>query len=119
MSDFKLSDLRDALEKKYGTFRFWLDDDTCVEMQNILRISDENRERLVELQKAQGDEDGDSTNVAKARAVIEEMFSLVIKDPKQYKALIKEADGDLAFLVELFKEYTGETQAGEADGSQD
>lgn len=116
MAKFTLDDIREAAEKKYGSFDIDLGDGE-VSLLNPMRMNKEKRRelmalqgRLSELSKA---DESDLEDVDE-ESLIGDILTLVCSSPAQAKKLLKALDGDMAMKIEVFNMYGEFTQAGEA-----
>ena len=113
MAKFTLDSIRDAAEKKYGSYDIELADGTEVRLLNPLRLERDKRKALMSIQDAL-DEDSE----AEQEDVLKDAIELVAHDKKAAKALLAEVGDDLAILAEIFSGYTSESQVGEASASE-
>lgn len=105
----KLSDAQAAADKKYAPLGVELDDRTVV-LRTPFRLSKQERTALQEATKAEDQEDPMDT--------IENAFRIVIADKKDADALIKAIGGDLGVALEIFNNFSKESQLGEASSSE-
>ena len=110
MANFSLDDIRAAAEKKYGATVIDLDDGASITLLNPLRVSKENREELLALEKEEDLDVEDSTKRA---------LELMVKSPGDYKRLITNFGDDLGMLATIMETHTASSQVGEASASQD
>lgn len=115
---FTLDDIREAAEKKYGSFDIELGDGE-VSLLNPLRLPKAKRDALIALQDQLDSAGEDDESKVDEEALLDDMIGLVAATPGQAKALLKALNGDLAMKVTIFNEYGQSTQAGEASASQD
>jgi hypothetical protein len=109
MANFSLDDIRAAAEKKYGATVIDLGGET-ITLLNPLRVSKENREELLALEREDDLDVEDSTKRA---------LELMVKSPGDYKRLISHFGGDLGMLATIMETHTASAQVGEASASQD
>jgi hypothetical protein len=109
MASYTLDDIRAAAEAKYGATEIETSNGPC-RLINALRLPKKKREELTAIQERidNGEDHAD---------VLEHALKLVAENPTQARNLLKDIDGDLAVLVEVFNAYTEGTQAGEASAS--
>lgn len=108
-----LSTIRDAADKKYGSYDIVLDDpENPVRLLNPLRLSDEARAELkavqAKLSASSEDEDADQA------ALFQEALLVVAASKAEGQALVDAVGRDLAVLAEIFAGYGDNTQVGEA-----
>lgn len=117
MAKFTLDDIREAAEKKYGSYDIEIAEGEEVSLLNPMRMSKAKRAELGALQKrlsALGESEEDALEGVDEESVIDEMLTLVAASPVQAKKLLKALNGDLAMKVTIFNQYGEQTQAGEA-----
>ncbi len=107
MTAFTLDDIRAAADAKYGSTDIDLGD-RVVRLLNPLRLSQQDRAKLREVQHQLGAEDADQ------EALLTHALTLVAETPAAAKRLLTALGGDLGLLVEVFGRYAEGTQAGEA-----
>lgn len=108
-----LDSIREAVEKKYTSYDIELPSGKVVKLQNAIRISKENRQKLVDLQtelKAEG---------ADQLALLSDCIRAVANSPALANELLKVIGDDLAMLAEIFGQYGTATQVGEASASHE
>lgn len=111
MSAVTLDSIRAAVEKKYASFDIELSDGSIVRLQNAIRVSKENRQKLVNLQAELKKEDVDQV------ALLADCIRAVADTKAGAEALLKQVGNDLALLAEIFAQYGEATQVGEASAS--
>lgn len=119
---FTLDMIRDAAEKKYGSFEVEIAEGEIVQLLNPMRMSKAKRVELHKLQArmdALGKADEADLEGVDEEAVIEEMLTCVCESAPKAKKLLKALGDDLAMKIALFNEYGSHTSAGEASASQD
>lgn len=111
MANFTLDDIRAAAEAKYGSTDIETSKGTT-KLVNPLRLSKTKRNKLTSIQERidAGDDQAE---------VLEDALRLVSATKAQADALLKDIDGDLAVLVEVFNAYNESAQVGEASASDD
>lgn len=109
---FTLDDIRAAAEKKYGATEIDLGT-RVVSLVNALRLPKGRRDELLKLQDRLQEEGADQEELVK------EAILLVAATEGEGKALLKAVGDDLAVLMEIFQNYAGETELGEASASDD
>lgn len=113
MATFTLDAIRAAAEAKYGSTDIeYAPGKVCV-LQNPLRLSKTNRDALLGIQKELEADDADQFEV------LSKAIRLVAKTEAQGNGLLKAIGDDLAVLAQVFQDYSGGTQVGEASGSED
>ena len=112
MAKFTLDNIRKAAQAKYGSTEITLDDEFVVELQNPLRLPKSKRAELAGLQARLDAGDLDQEDV------LATTVHLVAKSEAAATRLLDEVGDDLTVLVEIFKEYSEGTQAGEASASE-
>lgn len=113
---FTTDDIREAADAEYGSTDIELKNGEVVSLLNPLRLDKAKRKRLMSIQdelSEEGEEDVDQEEF------LTDAIRLVADSRRKADALIEEADGDLAFLAQVFKFYTEGAQVGEASASQD
>ena len=110
MASYTLDDIRDAAEAKYGSTDIDLGAGGTLRLVNVLRLPQEKRDRLQELQARAGEE-GESGDPGDG---LVEILRLVAEDEKRLDLLLEEVGDDLGVLATLVDTYVGATQAGEA-----
>ena len=108
MANFSLDDIRAAAEKKFGSLDVSLSDGRSVRLVNALQLPKEKRERLFALQAELGEDNADQ------EALLCDSLRVVATDGEAVEQLIREVDGNLALLIEIFSSYNKDTEAGEA-----
>lgn len=111
----KLSQIKQAAEKKYSPYRVELEDGREVLLRIPLRLSKEERSAITRAFEV--DEETDSKR--DIMDIYEEVFRVVIESEKDADALIEALEGDLAFYQELFSDFSESMQLGEASSSKD
>lgn len=106
----KLSDIQAAADKEYAPVELDLSDRT-IELRTPLRLSKAERKKLSAALSAEDAEDPIDT--------LEEAFRILASNKADGNQLIKELNGDLVVAIRLFKDYTEESQLGEALSSDD
>lgn len=114
MAKFTTDQIREAADREYGSTDIDLKSGDTVSLLNPLRLPKEKRKKLMSIQ----DELSDEEDVDQEEFLID-AIRLVADSRRKADALIEEADGDLAFLAQVFKFYTEGAQVGEASASQD
>lgn len=109
---YTLDSIREAAEKKYGSFDIDLGNGEIVKLLNPLRISKENRKKLNGLQDRL-DEESDNQE-----ELLAESLRLVAENRSAVDGLLAIIGDDLTILAEIFEQYTAATQTGEASASQ-
>jgi hypothetical protein len=112
MPQLTLDDIRAAAEAKYGSTDIAVDGRT-VRLLNPLRLPKKRRDALMAVQEKLNADGADQ------EALLAEALSTVAESPGAAKALLTAIGGDLAVLVELFRQYSEGTQVGEASASRD
>lgn len=107
-----LDSIRKAADAKYGSYDIVLSDETTTKLLNPLRLSEEKR---AELKQIQGElsasvEEEDSDQIA----LFQKALMCVAETNGQGERLVAEVGRDLALLAEIFNGYSEGTQAGEA-----
>lgn len=132
----KLSDLQDSVEKKNPSLSIEIDDETTVVLRPLLRCSKQDRDEAVELikliipeddEESEGeepdkdskDEDYDPEEVEKQEKALRELIYRVAYPKAAGEKLLESIGDDIALLMEVFTEYMGETDLGEASNSSD
>lgn len=110
--NFSLDDIRAAADKKYAS-TFIEVGDTEIELVNILRLPKEKRDELFSIQKESDEGEDNDVEAALTRSLY-----LVAKEEGGAKLLLDAIGGDLAVLSQVFETYSGETELGEASGSE-
>lgn len=114
MASYTLDSIRDAAEAQYGSTDITLGDDV-VRLLNPLRLPQDDRSKLVGLQKelngAAEDEDLDQVEL------IQRAIRLVAENDAKATLLIDAIGDDLAVLAQVFETYGKATQVGEASAS--
>lgn len=105
----KLSDIKAAADKEYAPVEVELEDRTIV-LRTPIRLSKDERKKLTAALSAEDAEDPIDT--------LEDAFRVIAANKSDADALIKAIDGDLAVAIQLFKDFTEETQLGEASSSE-
>lgn len=108
-----LDSIRQAVEAKYRSYDISLPDGAVVKLQNAIRISKENRQKLVDLQTALKAEGADQI------ALLSDCIRAVADSKRGADALLKMVGDDLAVLAEIFSQYGEATQVGEASASRE
>lgn len=109
-----LDSIRDAAEKKFGSYDIELGEGREVKLLNPLRLTKENRKKLMSFQ----DEANDKDNDVDQEDVIEDMLRLIAESEKAADLLIEAVDGDLAVMMQIFDDYGKNTSLGEASASE-
>ena len=109
-----LDSIREAAEKKFGSYDIELGEGSEVKLLNPLRLSKENRKKLMSYQDEANSENSDVDQ----EDVIEDMLRLIAESPKAADLLIKALDGDLAVQMQIFDDYAKATSLGEASASE-
>lgn len=120
MTDITLEDIKAAADKKYASLKIGLGEHT-IELRNALRLSEDERDRVSELQDELSGED-DEGNKIEGRSqtpVLEDMLRTLCATEGQGNKLVDALGGDLTLLAETFESYKEKTQLGEASPSQD
>lgn len=106
-----LDAIRAAADAKYGSYDIVLSDPTNpVRLLNPLRLSEQNRAALLDLQKSMKDEDDDRDQ----SVIFAEMIRIVAETPGQADALLAAVGSDLGVLATIVTNYSEGTQVGEA-----
>lgn len=113
MAKFTLDDIREAAEKKYGSFDIELPDGETVSLLNPMRMDKAKRKELGALQERLNAL-SESEESVDEESVVEEMLTLVAASPAQAKRLLKALGDDMAMKITVFNQYGESTQAGEA-----
>lgn len=108
-----LDDIRSSIEAKYASFTLELGDGKTYVARNPLRLPKAKRDALVGLKEALAEDGADQYEII-AQTLVD-----VAESAAGAKALLKEIDGDFAFLMGVFEAYMETTQAGEASASDD
>ena len=111
MATFNLDDIRKAADAKYVSVEITFGNDDRVRLVNALRLPQERRDGLTELQEKM---DKASREGGDQVALLEGGIRLVADNEDAVERLLVAVGGDLAVLAALFEKYATETQAGEA-----
>lgn len=109
---FTLDDIRTAAEKNYGSLIIELGDGHKVELRNVMRLSDAERDEFMALSDR---EDDDDVNVREALA---SMLRIVAATEGQANKLEEAFGEDLTLYAQTVELYKDATQAGEASPSE-
>ena len=114
MATYSLDQLRADVEKAYAGITIEVGDDK-IALPNILRLSDSDRNKIVDhLEKlGEASEENDFTAIAKHSTAV-----LKIAAGKRGADLVKLLGDDVALTLSVLRKWTEQTQAGEADSSQ-
>lgn len=121
---FSLDSMREELENQYKPVRIALSDGDEVVLQNILRMPEKARtkvlDKLDEMSAAEEKEDAEGVSQAQAMNTMSrmtfEVLALVAADGKGAK-LVKELQDDILLAMELVRRWQESTQPGEAQDS--
>lgn len=102
---FTLDDIRAAADAKYAPVV--IED---VELRNVLRLGQKDREKVSNLQDSLGDAESESEMISS----IKEILTIVASSKTKASALLDEVGDDLAILVTLFETYSKGSQLGES-----
>ena len=108
-----LDSIREAAEKKYGSYDIELGGGNVVRLLNPLRLSESARKRLAALEEQEGGDDTDS--VAER---LHETVRIIAESPEQAAKLIEAVNGDLGVLATIIEQYGDAAEVGEASPSQ-
>ena len=108
-----LDSIREAAEKKYGSYDIDLGEDGVVRLLNPLRLSEGARNRLAALEEQE--DEGDTDNVAER---LQETVRIIAESPEQAAKLIEAVNGDLGVLATIIEQYGDAAEVGEASPSQ-
>ncbi|MEO3851757.1 phage tail assembly protein [Streptomyces sp. B8F3] len=108
MSRIALDDIRRAAEARYGDFTIDLPDGTPVTLRSPLRLSDDERDLLrdVEQLAAAGD-----------TGAITEALKIAAKSEAEGDRLLSAIGGDLTVAVTVFEQWAASVSLGEAGPS--
>lgn len=123
MSSFTLDDLAAATDAEYAhtTITFTDTDDAgkaeevTVVFRNALQLSREKRKQMEELQS---DEDEGTEDEGEVEQRFIDVLMIAADDPRAAERLFAQIGENLGMIVQLFKQYNGQTQLGEASTSQ-
>ena len=108
-----LDSIREAAEKKYGSYDIELGGGNVVRLLNPLRLSEDARKRLAALEEQEGGDDTDS--VAER---LHETVRIIAESQEQAAKLIEAVGGDLGVLATIIEQYGDAAEVGEASPSQ-
>lgn len=110
----KLTDIREAVEKKYVSLPIEFQDkagnEHVLELRNVLRMEDSEQEVIDELMK---EFDG-LKKTSEARRVFVSLLEALSGDPDGTRMFVDTIDNDLAVMMYIVSEYTKVTQAEKA-----
>jgi len=112
MAKFTLDNIRQAAQAKYGSTDIELDDGFTVKLLNPLRLTKARRTELQGLQARLEEEGADQEEILYATV------RLVAQNEHAAERLSADVGEDLTVLVEIFRNYSEGTHAGEASASQ-
>lgn len=112
MARFTLDNIRKAAQARYGSTDVELEDGFVVRLMNPLRLPKGKRAEL------QGIQDRMNAEGADQEEMLHEVVYLVAENEAAATRLIDAVGEDLTVLVEIFREYSEGTQAGEASASE-
>jgi len=111
MPSIKLSDIKEAADKKYGDFEIHLPDNEIVSFAPALRLPKESRKKLAAAlnieARAEADNGDDIYDVYK------DIFRVSARQAGAFEKLEKVVGDDPAIWEELVNEFMQETQPGE------
>lgn len=110
MATFTLDQLKETVASKYEPLVIENGDDKFV-LTNLLQLPEKRRNKVLAL-TAKAD-DVDTENAADAFGLFEDVIIEVTEDNRG-KELVDLVDGNTAILTEIFTEWAGDTQLGEA-----
>ena len=110
----KLTDIREAVEKKYVSlpieFQDEAGDEHVLELRNVLRMEDAEQETIDKLmQKFDG-----LKKTSEARLVFIDLLEALSGDPEGTRLFVDTINNDLAVMMYIVTEYTKVTQAEKA-----
>ena len=111
-----LDSIREAAEKKYGSYDIELGGGNVVRLLNPLRLSESARNRLAALEEREEQEGGDDTYSVAER--LHETVRIIAESPEQAAKLIEAVNGDLGVLATIIEQYGDAAEVGEASPSQ-
>lgn len=110
---FTLKDIHEAAEKKFGNLEIEVSDGSTVVLRNALRLGENERKDLVEIQETLDDDDADQVDVMR------KIILKVSENETAGKKLLQDLGSDMTLLATVMNQYTEATQLGEASPSQD
>lgn len=110
-----LNDLRAQADNRYGMMpvQFGNDGEREVRFRNLLRVPDFERKQFADLGERLQD-----SGIEEQPALIREMLTVVAHDKAEAAAFFADVGEDFGLIAYLLERYIGDTQAGEAEGSQ-
>ncbi len=120
MATITLDSIRESIEKKYAPVVIDLGGGKSCTLVAAMRLSKEDRRKLVGLQDAANKADGDNMTPEQVDGLVDllkDMIGIVASKPAEAKALLAACGDDLAMLQAVIEEYMGGTEPGEASPS--
>jgi DNA-binding transcriptional MerR regulator len=115
MKNISLADIREAIENKYASTTVDLGDET-IELQNVLRLSKEDRKKVLALQEElSSDFEGEKRD---QEDVLSDIFRCICVTTGQANRLLRALGNELVLMVEIFQQYAEASQLGEASPSE-
>lgn len=115
---FSLDDYKKQADKEYKSYQIRVKGDKLVTLNNPLRISEKNRERLFEIipQLSSGEGKTEAKDLARLAPLLIEVLELV--GDENVGELIADVRDDLPLTFAIFQAYFEEIGLGEASHSE-
>lgn len=106
-----LDEIRETADKKHGHTQVQVGDD-IVTLRNVLRLTKQERKELAEVwELISSDDENEDNDLGDA---IEKVLRKVASSAEEADLLLNAIGDDLAVLLEVFTEWSEETEVGEA-----
>jgi hypothetical protein len=119
---FSLDDIREAADRKYGSYDIDLPDGEVVKLRNVLRLSKAERKELAALEgklsSKESEDDVDAVDEVDQQDIIEKQLVLIAHNKALGNKLIKELGGDFGMVLHVYTSWGKNSEMGEATASQ-
>ena len=112
-----LTEIRDAVEKKYIALPLSFEDEQGnqleLKMRNVLRLGDGEQKQVQELSKKL-ESAANEGDLSELRTTFGEYLEVLTGDKHGTKKFLKAIDGDMAIMVYIIEKYHEQTQTEKA-----